>query len=305
MPPMRDEGDQCEEKQHVFKHVRLATHRGIVETGEPETHLLSHDEPPGLHREQWNQGDEADQRTNDDLQREDASKSPRPRFSVPANAPEALSTGIAAAAMPMKKQHLHSPTITGEPKTGAKRASPPSRAATSRSGTTVAPSPVIAVVIEAVSCTSESASEHSLGEDRDLGTDPTEKQDRHEDHRDDLGHERKRLFLHLRHGLEQTDDQAHQKAGPRIGAETSSVSIKASLTSARFSVSMRQPLREAANHRSRADAGHQLEGDRSHPSTRTNRSSLNGREISTGGSIIMPMEMSRLAITMSMTRNGR
>ena len=98
----------------------------------------------------------------------DAIKVQSPMLSEPASVPDALRTGIAAAAIPMKKRIFTRPTITGEPKTGAKRASPPSRAATSRRGTTVAPSPVIAVVIEAVSCTLESASEHSLGEDRDL-----------------------------------------------------------------------------------------------------------------------------------------
>ena len=41
------------------------------------------------------------------------------------------------------------------------------------------------------------------------------------------------------------------------------------------------------------------------PSTRTNSSSLKGSEMRTGGSISMPMEISMLAITMSMTRNGR
>ncbi len=42
-----------------------------------------------------------------------------------------------------------------------------------------------------------------------------------------------------------------------------------------------------------------------HPSTSTNSSSLKGRLISTGGSIIMLIEMSMVLITMSMTRNGR
>lgn len=41
------------------------------------------------------------------------------------------------------------------------------------------------------------------------------------------------------------------------------------------------------------------------PSTMTNSSSLNGSEINTGGSIIMPMLMRMLAMTMSITRNGR
>ena len=40
------------------------------------------------------------------------------------------------------------------------------------------------------------------------------------------------------------------------------------------------------------------------PSTSTNSISLNGSEISTGESIIMPMDMSTLATTMSMMRKG-
>ncbi len=42
-----------------------------------------------------------------------------------------------------------------------------------------------------------------------------------------------------------------------------------------------------------------------HPSTSTNSSSLNGSEISTGGSIIMLMEIRMVAMTMSITRKGR
>lgn len=42
-----------------------------------------------------------------------------------------------------------------------------------------------------------------------------------------------------------------------------------------------------------------------HPSTSTNSISLKGSEMSTGGSIIMLMLIRRLAITMSMTKNGR
>ena len=40
------------------------------------------------------------------------------------------------------------------------------------------------------------------------------------------------------------------------------------------------------------------------PSTSTNSMSLNGSEISTGDSIIMPIDISTLATTMSMIRNG-
>ncbi len=41
-----------------------------------------------------------------------------------------------------------------------------------------------------------------------------------------------------------------------------------------------------------------------HPSTSTNSSSLNGSETMTGGSIIMPSDISAAQTTMSMTRNG-
>ena len=43
---------------------------------------------------------------------------------------------------------------------------------------------------------------------------------------------------------------------------------------------------------------------RPHPSTMTNSRSLNGRETKTGGSIIIPMDMSELETTMSITRKG-
>ena len=41
------------------------------------------------------------------------------------------------------------------------------------------------------------------------------------------------------------------------------------------------------------------------PSTSTNSSSLKGNEISTGGSISMPIETITLATTMSRIRNGK
>ena len=40
------------------------------------------------------------------------------------------------------------------------------------------------------------------------------------------------------------------------------------------------------------------------PSTSTNRRILNGSEIMTGGSIIMPIDISAAETTMSITRNG-
>ena len=43
---------------------------------------------------------------------------------------------------------------------------------------------------------------------------------------------------------------------------------------------------------------------RYHPSAKTNRISLNGREITTGGSNIMPIDIRTLATTMSTIRNG-
>src|SRR5690348_13977488 len=43
---------------------------------------------------------------------------------------------------------------------------------------------------------------------------------------------------------------------------------------------------------------------RCQPSAITNSSSLNGSEIDAGGSIIMPMDISTLETTMSITRNG-
>src|SRR5207302_641112 len=43
---------------------------------------------------------------------------------------------------------------------------------------------------------------------------------------------------------------------------------------------------------------------RCHPSAMTNRSNLNGSEMLAGGSIIMPIDISTLETTMSITRNG-
>ena len=42
-----------------------------------------------------------------------------------------------------------------------------------------------------------------------------------------------------------------------------------------------------------------------HPSTTTNKRSLNGREISIGLSIIIPSDIKIDAMTMSITKNGR
>jgi hypothetical protein len=41
-----------------------------------------------------------------------------------------------------------------------------------------------------------------------------------------------------------------------------------------------------------------------HPSTRRKRRILNGMEMSTGGNIIIPIDMRMLEMTMSMMRNG-
>ena len=66
-------------------------------------------------------------------------------------------------------------------------------------------------------------------------------------------------------------------------------------------------LRRGARSSSRlpAVALHQAAGDQAQPSTSTKKISLNGSDTTTGGSIIMPIDISTEATTRSMMRNGR
>src|SRR5262249_46388542 len=113
------------------------------------------------------------------------------------------------------------------------------------------------------------------------------------DHRDHLRDEGQGRFVDLRDRLENTDEQTDRHSGgeQRTGEQDRGL----------------EGLRTDRDHHV---FGHpklltRLPTTSSQPSTRTKSRSLNGSEITTGGSIIMPMAMRTLATTMSSTRNGR
>src|ERR1700754_5061407 len=119
--------------------------------------------------------------------------------------------------------------------------------------------------------------------------------DDHRDERDDLGDEGEGLLLDLRDGLEDRDGKAHDEAGQEH---------------------RERDLHGHAHHlHDEADdfvLGHDMwklwtrePQIRFQPSTRMKRRILNGREMKTGGSIIMPIDISVEDTTRSMIRNGR
>ena len=87
------------------------------------------------------------------------------------------------------------------------------------------------------------------------------------------------------------------RAAKSIGAESSSVVIIASLP-------MPITISSVIDHLYPKERTKEPTTS-SQPSTKTNNKSLNGREITTGGNIIMPIAIRTLATTMSMMRNGR
>src|SRR3954447_6491867 len=119
--------------------------------------------------------------------------------------------------------------------------------------------------------------------------------DRHHRSRDqDLRDERQRRLLDLRRGLEDRDEQADDEAGDQ---------------------ERRRDLHRD-HHRLKREIGcgvlgHVLKEEmsdwitRCQPSTRTKSRILNGSEIRTGGSIIIPMDIRVDEMIMSMIRNGR
>src|SRR4051794_28072188 len=114
------------------------------------------------------------------------------------------------------------------------------------------------------------------------------------DQGEDLGDEGERLLLDLRDGLEDRDGQADDQAGEQH---------------------RQRDLHRDAHHLDE-QAGDGVLGHvwklwtrdpqtRFHPSTRMKRRILNGSEMKTGGSIIIPIDISVDETTRSMIRNGR
>ncbi len=127
--------------------------------------------------------------------------------------------------------------------------------------------------------------------DQRIQEEPSEEDQPDEDGRD-LRHEGQGLLLDGRGGLQDGDDEAHrhgdQEDGPREDER------------------LQDPF--ADDLQSGSDAHLKLliscSVRRPHPFTRTNRISLNGVEIITGGSMIIPIDISVEATTMSMMMNG-
>src|SRR6478752_8829368 len=128
----------------------------------------------------------------------------------------------------------------------------------------------------------------------DRGEHPRTTDDQHDHEGDDLRDEGERLLLDLRDGLEDRDEQTDDERGQQH----------------------RHGDLDGDAHHVDHQAGDGILGHvwklwtrdpqiRFQPSTRMNRRILNGREMKTGGSIIMPIDMSVLETTRSMIRKGR
>src|SRR5688572_20598814 len=134
--------------------------------------------------------------------------------------------------------------------------------------------------------------EEVVGEPDELGQHPVAAEHEHQPDPDELGHEGQRDLLDLRHRLEQRHDQPDGQAhdedrGAELGADDHR---------------LHGDLDDVGVHQAKLLSRERTM--RPHPSTMTKRRSLNGRETNTGGSIIIPMDMSELETTMSITRKG-
>src|SRR6266571_1090711 len=137
------------------------------------------------------------------------------------------------------------------------------------------------------------------------------------DHGGDFGDEDQGLFLNLRKRLEDGDDEADdqadqkQRRGDNEGNEKSIANQIAGLIDAHVtpfpacgeSLAMANILARRSIYVTKLPIKFAV--IKCHPFTSTKSSSLKGKEMSTGGSIIMPMLMRMAEITMSMIRNGK
>src|SRR5438552_2300992 len=137
------------------------------------------------------------------------------------------------------------------------------------------------------------------------------------DHGGDFGDEDQGLFLNLRERLEDGDDEAddeadeEQRRGDNEGNEKSLANQIAGLIDAHVtpfpacgeSFAMANILARRSIYVTKLPIKFAV--IKCHPFTSTKSSSLKGNEMSTGGSIIMPMLMRMAEITMSMIKNGR
>src|SRR5581483_4121747 len=121
---------------------------------------------------------------------------------------------------------------------------------------------------------------------------PRREQQHRAEHREDLRHERQRRLVDLRDRLKHADQQPDHEAQSehRRGHEQHRLERAASQIHDHVRRHWKDLTMEPTT--------------RYHPSASTNRISLNGSEITTGGSSIMPIDMSTLATTRSTMRNG-
>src|SRR5581483_4896856 len=139
--------------------------------------------------------------------------------------------------------------------------------------------------------------EKLIGESHHLAQHPVAADHDDEPDPDQLGHEGERDLLDLRDGLE----QRHRQADPEADEQDRRAELGAD------DHGLNGDLDDAGVHSRPLPQAKLLSRERTmspQPSTITNSRILNGRETSTGGSIIIPMDMSELETTMSMTRKG-
>src|SRR6185369_188146 len=122
---------------------------------------------------------------------------------------------------------------------------------------------------------------------------PRPRDQQHHEKRDELGDEGQGHLVDLRGGLQHADDQARDQRRQQHGRRHQQADLHG--------------VRDELEYRLRCHVPKLATSEpinRFHPSASTNSISLNGREISTGDSIIMPMDISTLATTMSMIKKG-
>src|SRR5690606_31081538 len=130
-------------------------------------------------------------------------------------------------------------------------------------------------------------------------------------HRHDFRNEHQRLLLNLRCRLKQADQQPHHEPGQKHGARHQQhrqhrvppdiAAGPLSHSAASLPTSPRSAAAKAVRHWKLSSSDRVTN---CHPSTKTNSSTLKGREIMTGGKSNIPMAINVLATIISMTRNG-
>lgn len=154
---------------------------------------------------------------------------------------------------------------------------------------------------------------------------PRENENCDGDHGGDLGDKDHRLFLNLSDGLKERDDETDDEADEQQGGRDQQSQQKRLANQVACLIDIHVPrtlprvalacifdayfIREAApkklfnNYVTKLPI--RLPVIKCQPSTRTKSNNLNGNEINTGGSIIMPMLMRMAEMTMSTIKNGK